>query len=49
MNIIAFFTKAMGFMADGSINFVYPVLSFLAISLILGLGSYTIIRRTELR
>ena len=41
--------KAMGFMSDGTTNFFFPILSFLVIGAIFGIGSYTVIRRTELK
>lgn len=41
--------KAMGFMGNGTINFFFPILTFLIITALLGLGSYAVIRRTELR
>ena len=44
-----FMMKAMGFMSDGTINLFFPILSFLAIGVIFGIGSYAVIRRTELR
>ena len=44
-----FMMKAMGFMGDGTTNLFFPVLSFLVIGVVLGIGSYAVIRRTELR
>lgn len=44
-----FMMKAMGFMSDGTINLFFPILSFLVIGMIFGIGSYAVIRRTELR
>ena len=44
-----FMMKAMGFMRDGTINLFCPILSFLVIGVIFGIGSYAVIRRTELR
>lgn len=41
--------KAMGFMNDGAINFIYPILTILFILIILGMFSYHMIRRTELK
>lgn len=41
--------KAMGFMSDGTTNFFFPILSFLVIGVIFGIGSYAVIRRTELK
>lgn len=44
-----FMMKAMGFMSDGTTNLFFPILSFLVIGVIFGIGSYAVIRRTELR
>ena len=44
-----FMMKAMGFMGDGTINLFFPILSFLVIGVVFGIGSYAVIRRTELR
>lgn len=44
-----FMMKAMGFMGDGTTNLFFPVLSFLVIGVVFGIGSYAVIRRTELR
>ena len=41
--------SAMGFMRDGSINLFFPVLTFLLATALFSLGSYAVIRRTELR
>ena len=48
-NILSFFRKAMGFMTDGTINHLFPVLTLLILTAAFGLGSYAIIRRTELK
>lgn len=48
-NILEFLMKAMGFMADGTINYVFPAITLFALVAILGAGSYAIIRRTELK
>ena len=48
-NIGEFMMKAMGFMSDGTTNLFFPVLSFLVIGVVFGIGSYAVIRRTELR
>lgn len=48
-NILDFLTKAMGFMTDGTIDYLFPVLTLLLLIVILGSGSYAIIRRTELK
>ncbi len=47
--ILEFMKKAMGFMADGTINNLFPALTFLFLIVLLGSGSYTVIRRTELK
>ncbi len=44
-----FFLGAMGFLADGTIRRMLPVLSLLVIGAVLGAGSYAVIRRTELK
>lgn len=41
--------RAFGFMEDGSINYLFPVLTLLLPAAVLALGAYGIIRRTELR
>ena len=41
--------SAMGFMRDGSINLFFPVLTFLLATALFSLGSYAVLRRTELR
>ena len=48
-NILEFLMKAMGFMTDGTINHIFPVITLFILVAILGGGSYTIIRRTELK
>ncbi len=48
-NILEFSAKAMGFMTDGTINYLFPALTLLLAIVILGSGSYAVIRRTELR
>lgn len=47
-DMLEFLMKAMGFMTDGTINYLFPALSLLFIVIVLGIGSYVIIRRTEL-
>ena len=47
--MIEFLTKAMGFMNDGRINYLFPTLTFLLLIAVFGSGSYAIIRRTELK
>ncbi len=41
--------QAMGFMTDGTINYIFPALTLFVIVAILGIGSYAVIRRTELK
>ncbi len=48
-NISQFAIKAVGFMADGTINYLFPVFSLFLLVAVLGIGSYIIIRRTELK
>ena len=45
---ITFAVKAIGFVAEGAVNFL-PIMSLLLIAGILSIGSYLIIRRTELK
>ena len=46
---ITFAVKAIGFVAEDAINFLCPIMSLLLIAGILSIGSYLIIRRTELK
>lgn len=48
-NILEFLMKAMGLMADGTINYIFPAITLFLLLAILGAGSYAIIRRTELK
>lgn len=48
-NVVVFLMKAMGFMTDGTINPIFQVVSFVVIGTVLGIGSYAIIHRTELK
>lgn len=48
-NILEFFMKAMGFMADGTVSYIFPALTLFVLAAVLGTGSYAIIRRTELK
>lgn len=41
--------KVMGFMTDGTINYIFPSITLFVIIAILGIGSYAVIRRTELK
>lgn len=47
-SIAEFLLKAMGFMSDGTMNYLFPVLTLLLIAGVLGIGSYAVIRHTEL-
>lgn len=47
--VIEFSLKAIGFMADGTINFIYPILLLILIAGILSTCAYFVIRRTELK
>ena len=48
-NTWGFMVEGMRFMSDGTTNLFFPVLSFLVIGVVFGIGSYAVIRRTELR
>lgn len=48
-NVVEFLMKIMGFMSDGTIQHIFPVISFFVIGTVLGISSYAIIRRTELK
>lgn len=48
-NTMKFLMRAIGFMSNGTINLTFPIISFLAMGIVLGAGSYAIIRRTELK
>lgn len=48
-SILEFLMKSMGFMANGSINYIFPSLTLLAIGIVLGTLAYVVIRRTELK
>lgn len=47
--IAEFARNAMGFMGDGTVYHAFPVLTLLLLGGILGIGSFAIIRRTELK
>ncbi len=40
---------AFGFMNDKTVNLAFPILTFLAVGAVFGLGCYALIRRTELK
>lgn len=44
-----FARSAFGFMNDGTVRLVFPILTFMGIGAVFGLGSYALIRRTELK
>lgn len=48
-NLLELLLKAFGFMGNGTINYLFPVLTLSVLVGILCFGSYTVIRRTELR
>lgn len=48
-SILEFLMRTMGFMADGTVNLILPVLTLLVLTVILGGGVYAVIRRIELR
>ena len=48
-NIAEFMMRAMGFMSDGTIQHIFPVISYLVVGTVLWIGSYAIIRHTELK
>lgn len=48
-SILEFLMKTMGFMPDGTVNYIFPVLTLFLLSVILGGCAYAIIRRTELK
>lgn len=47
--VLELMLKAFGFMSNGTINYLYPVLTFLVLVGIVCISSYAIIRRTELK
>lgn len=48
-NTLQVITKAAGFMADGTINYMNPLLTLCSIVILLSAISFLVIRRTELR
>ena len=44
-----FWIRAMGFTGDGTTNIFFPVITFLVIGLVFGLGAFALIRRAELK
>lgn len=47
--IADFFTRAMGFMGDGTVNYFFPAVTLILIISALSCGAYAVIRSTELR
>lgn len=47
--VVEWLFKAFGFMPDGTINHLFPVLTLLILTAIFGIGAYAVIRRTELK
>ena len=47
--IKVFVLKAIGVMGDGSVNHLFPLLTWFCIAALFGAGSYAVIRRTELK
>lgn len=48
-NVTEFLMKTMGFMSDGTVNYIFPIITLLIIGIVLGVSSYAVIRRTELK
>lgn len=48
-NIITLLSRMVGFMADGTINFLCPILSLIVLNVVVGSASYALLRRTELK
>lgn len=48
-NILELCSKLMGFMADGTVNFLFPALTLFVLGGILGVGAYVLLGRTELK
>ena len=48
-DVVLFLEQSAGFMPDGRISLINPVLAFILISGVFAAGSYLIIRRTELK
>ena len=48
-DVVSFLEQSAGFMPDGRISLINPVLAFILISGVFATGSYLIIRRTELK
>lgn len=47
--ILEFLMKAMGFMPDGTVNYLCPVLTLLILIAGFGLGAYAVVRRIQLK
>ena len=48
-NIRELASRAMGFMSGGTINYLFPLLTLFLLAAVFYLGSYAIIRRTEVK
>lgn len=48
-NIRELASRAMGFMNGGAINYLFPILTLFLLAAVFYLGSYAIIRRTEVK
>ena len=48
-NIASFMIKAMGFMSDGTIQHIFPIIFYLVIGAALQVASFAVIRCTELK
>lgn len=48
-HVLELAARAMGFMNNGTINYIFPVVSFAVLIAVLGMGCYAVIRRTELK
>ncbi len=48
-NIRKLASRAMGFMSGGTINYLFPLLTLFLLAAVFYLGSYAIIRRTEVK
>lgn len=48
-NIFEFVLKAFGFMSDGTINYFFPLLTLFVLTGVLGISSYAVILRIELK
>lgn len=49
MNIIDGVLRIIGYRSDGTIQFLFPILTVFAVNVIIALSSYCVIRKTELK